>query len=97
MSKRWKLILTSILVVTALVSAVAFMVRDTYAASSVPWNLGDVFVGVGNGQYNVYDNKGVLKDSVNDGQGGFTTGCAFDGGLDKLYTTNYTNYQGRGV
>src|SRR5713226_3253758 len=91
---RSKLVLTLVTLVM-LASAIAIplsgRIVHSHAASSIPWNIGDVFVGVSNGQYNVYDNTGVVKDSVNDGQGGFTTGCAFNGGLDKLYTTNFSN------
>lgn len=56
------------------------------------WNTGDVFVGVESGTYKVYDNTGVFKESINDGSVGlnFTTGCAFNGALDKLYTTNFS-------
>ncbi len=91
MSSRRLLILVGILVTLVLVPLASFGVRGAQAASSIPWNMGDVFAGVSNGQYNVYDHTGALKDSVNDGHGGFTTGCAFNGGLDKLYTTNFTN------
>ena len=31
--------------------------------------------------------------AISDGLGGFTTGCAFDPALNKLYTTNYSNSQ----
>lgn len=61
----------------------------THAATT--WNVGDVFAGIGNGSYNVYDNTGALKETVSDGLGGFTTGCAFNNDLSKLYTTNFTN------
>ena len=91
---RSKLALTLValvIVAAAFVIPLSGHIARSYAASSIPWNTGDVFVGVSNGQYNIYDNTGVLKDSVNDGQGGYTTGCAFNGGLDKLYTTNFTN------
>ncbi len=60
-------------------------------ASTVVWNVGDVFAGVGGGTYNIYDNSGVSKDTISDGLGGFTTGCSFNGTLDKLYTTNFSN------
>jgi hypothetical protein len=57
--------------------------------ATTTWNLGDVFVGVSNGQYQVYDNHGVFKETIADGLGGFTTGCAFNPLLTRLYTTNF--------
>src|SRR5690242_3907603 len=42
------------------------------------WNVGDVFLGVSNGQYQVRAPDGTLKEIINDGLTGFTTGCAFD-------------------
>ena len=56
-----------------------------------PWALGDVFAAVGGGIYQVYDNAGNFKETISDGLGGFTTGCACDPGLTKLYTTNFSN------
>jgi hypothetical protein len=58
-------------------------------ASSATWNIGDVFVGVGNGKYKVYDNSGTFKETIDQGnQATYTTGCAFDSKFD-LYTTNF--------
>lgn len=63
---------------------------DTYAATA--WNVGDVFAGVSNGSYNVYDNTGAFKETITDPQGaGYTTGCSFNNALDKLYTTNFSS------
>ncbi|MFN2506054.1 MAG: hypothetical protein ABR540_17830 [Acidimicrobiales bacterium] len=59
--------------------------------AATTWNIGDVFAGVGNGTYNVYDNNGVFKESISQGAPGFTTGCSFNPSLDRLYTTNFTN------
>jgi hypothetical protein len=42
------------------------------------WRVGDVFVGIGNGQYKVFDNDGNLEETIRDGEGGTTGGCAFD-------------------
>jgi hypothetical protein len=53
------------------------------------WRVGDVFVGIGNGQYKVFDEKG-LKETISDGQGGLTGGCAFDSTYH-LVTTNISN------
>src|SRR5713226_2963107 len=55
------------------------------------WVIGDVFVAVGNGSYQVYSNSGVLKETISDGLGGFTTGCAFNRGMSRLYTTKFTS------
>lgn len=61
------------------------------AEASTAWGVGDLFVGVSSGSYQVYTNAGVLKEIISDGLGGFTTGCAFNPSLDKLYTTNFSN------
>ncbi|MDQ6829919.1 MAG: SMP-30/gluconolactonase/LRE family protein [Gemmatimonadota bacterium] len=55
-----------------------------------PWNIGDVFAGVSNGKYNVYDNAGNFKQTIDQGGPFFTTGCSFNNTLDKLYTTNFS-------
>ncbi|MBI4136667.1 hypothetical protein HY469_01240 [Candidatus Roizmanbacteria bacterium] len=68
------------------------LVAVTTSHAATTWNVGDVFVGISSGQYQVYDNAGVFKETVTDAQGnGFTTGCAFNNALDKLYTTNFSN------
>ena len=59
--------------------------------ASTTWNTGDVFAAIGGGQYKVFDNNGNLKETISDGLSGFTTGCAFNPGLTKLYTTNFSN------
>jgi hypothetical protein len=59
----------------------------TSAPSSV-WSVGDVFLGVSNGQYQVRAQDGTLKEIISDGRGGFTTGCAFDT-VGNLYATNF--------
>jgi hypothetical protein len=59
------------------------------ARAVTPWVTGDVFAGVGNGTYQVYDNTGVFKETISDGLDGFTTGCAFNPSLTRLYTTNF--------
>src|SRR3989441_8958057 len=56
----------------------------------VTWVKGDVFVGVSTGSYQVYSNSGDLKETISDGLGGFTAGCAFNPALDKLYTTDFS-------
>ena len=54
------------------------------------WNTGDVFVSA-NGSYEVYSNSGAFKETIADGLGGLTTGCAFNPAMDKLYTTNFSD------
>ena len=61
------------------------------AAETGDWLAGDVFIAVGDGAYQVYDRQGEFKHFIRDEQRGFTTNCAFNPGLDKLYTANYTH------
>ena len=62
------------------------------ASASTVWNQGDVFAGVGGGKYNVYDNTGTFKETIDQAIGsGETTGCAFNPARTKLYTTNFQN------
>jgi uncharacterized repeat protein (TIGR01451 family) len=63
------------------------------AAAPPPWVSGDVFVSVSNGAYQVYSNSGTLKETINDGQSGVTTGCAFDPEQANLFTTNWSRDQ----
>src|SRR3989344_544107 len=71
------------------ITLAVFLSVKSYASTT--WNVGDVYTGVGGGSYNVYDNAGVFKETISDGLGGFTTGCAFNNDLSKLYTTNFSN------
>ena len=48
------------------------------AASAAPYALGDVFASTGSGKVNVYSQSGVLKQTLDTGLGGFTTGGTFD-------------------
>lgn len=50
---------------------------------------GDVFVAVANGQVQWRSPSGALIQTLNTGQGGFTTGMAFDA-ADALYVTNFS-------
>ena len=77
--------------ISLLVGTLGALATPAPAYASTAWNVGDLFVGVGGGAYHVYDNGGVFKEAISDGLGGFTTGCAFNGALDKLYTTNFDN------
>lgn len=76
-----------LLTILALAPALATeLVSDPAAAAE--WNPGDVFAAVGNGTYRIYDNSGNFKDTIQDGFGGVTTGCAFDR-EGTLHTTNF--------
>jgi hypothetical protein len=50
---------------------------------------GDVFIGVANGQVQWRGPDGTLKKTLTTGEGGFTTGMAFDRS-DNLYVTNFS-------
>lgn len=59
------------------------------STQSTVWETGDVFVGVALGRYQVYDNAGTFKETIDQGINfGGATGCAFNPALDRLYTTN---------
>jgi hypothetical protein len=74
-----------------LVTALLWLMAGTQALATTTWHIGDVFAGVADGQYKVYSNAGVYKETISDGLGGYTTGCSFNPALDKLYTTNFTS------
>lgn len=57
-------------------------------ASAATFATGDIFASVGSGQVQHYSSAGVLLETLNTGQGGFTTGSAFDG-AGNLYVTNF--------
>lgn len=61
------------------------------ARAAPPWVTGDVFAAVQGGSYQVFDHNGNLQETISDGLGGTTTGCAFDPAMDRLYTTNWTH------
>lgn len=60
-------------------------------SSTIAWESGDVIAAIGSGAYNIYSNNGDLKDSIEDGLGGFTTTPAFNTDLTRLYTINFSN------
>lgn len=91
MKKYLKKFLGIVGVFSLLVGVLAPLARPASVNATTTWNVGDVFAAVGGGSYNVYDNAGVFKETISDGLGGFTTGCAFNGALDKLYTTNFSS------
>lgn len=82
--KRGALAILRATAATLIVMTVAF--GGAPAAAAV-WTRGDLFVGVSNGQYQIRDGAGVLKETVTGPFGGSTTGCAFNGDLTKFYTT----------
>lgn len=62
-------------------------------AGAQTWENGDVFVGVANGQYNVYSNSGVFKQTLtNNSASGYTLGCGFTADMSKLYTLDNDNH-----
>ena len=79
-------------VATTFTLVATFMSFSAPASASTVWNQGDVFAGVGGGKYNVYDNTGTFKETIDQAIGsGETTGCAFNPAKTKLYTTNFQN------
>src|ERR1051325_2409783 len=61
------------------------------SANNATWNKGDVFAGVGNGTYLVFDGAtGTQKDAITHPLGGATAGCAFTPDFKKLYTAYFT-------
>lgn len=60
------------------------------SANAVPYAIGDVFASVGNGQVMVFDQTGSLKQTLNTGLGGFTTGSTFDSS-GNFYVTAFSS------
>ena len=62
-------------------------------SSTVPssWSMGDVFVAVGSGSYEVFDSRGGHKQTLTGNLDGYTTDCGFDPSMERLFTTNYTH------
>jgi hypothetical protein len=66
----------------------AVLALSASAFAAVPFNVGDVFAGIGNGRYNHFSPTGTLLETLNDGQGQFnTTGMCFDP-AGNMYGTN---------
>ena len=88
MKPRIRLLITGlILIVLAVLSHLTS--QAAFLAPYTVWNLGDIFFGVSNGQYQVRAPDSTLKETIADGLGGYTTGCAFDTS-GNLFTTNFT-------
>jgi hypothetical protein len=58
-------------------------------AQALPFNIGDIFAAVNNGNVQHYNSAGTLLETLNTGQGGFTTGMAFDASQN-LHVTNFS-------
>jgi hypothetical protein len=71
-------------------SAVVLLLLAPGRPGAAVWAVGDLAIGVSGGCYQIRDNAGALKQTICDGQGGFTTGCSWNGALSKLYTTNFS-------
>ncbi len=76
----------------SLLAGLASMVLLALAgtAQAVPFQTGDVFAAVANGQVQHWRAGSGLLATYSDGQGGFTTGMAFDS-TGNLYMTNFSN------
>ena len=75
---------------TQLVALLLLITGICAPAQGNDWKVGDVFVAIGGGQFKVYSNSGVLKETITDGIGnGATAGCACDSTYH-LYTTNFS-------
>lgn len=80
-----KLIGNSLLGVTASMVLLAL----TGTAQAVPFQVGDVFASIGSGEVQHWRPGTGLLATYNTGQGGFTTGMAFDS-AGNLYVTNFS-------
>ncbi len=59
-------------------------------ASAIPITIGDVLASIGNGKVNVYTQDGTLKQTLDTGLGGFTTGGTFDS-AGNFYVTAFSS------
>ena len=84
--------LSLVLVLLAAVMVFSAVGRHTAEVqATTTWNIGDLFPGVGSGQYQVRAPDGTLKETLTTISGsGFTTGCAFDA-AGNLYGTEISN------
>src|SRR5206468_4695397 len=73
-----------------------FLLTSVAAHGASTFQVGDVFVGVGNGQIQWYHPDGTLVQTLNNGVGGFTTGMAFDS-AGHLYGTNFSGGEKAGT
>jgi hypothetical protein len=73
------------LVICLTLGIIAFTIVPS-RVHAVPFNYGDVFAAVNNGNVYHYDNAGNYIETLNTGTGGYTTGMAFDA-TGNLYVT----------
>jgi WD40 repeat protein len=59
------------------------------SAHAAPFITGDIFAATGNGDVKHYNSSGTLIETLNTGQGGYTTGMGFDSS-GNLYVTNFS-------
>lgn len=69
--------------------AALFVFMHGSVAQAFTFSKGDVFAAVNSGNVQHYDGAGNLLETLNTGQGGFTTGMAFDT-TGNLYVTNFS-------
>jgi hypothetical protein len=79
--------LVHIITGTAVALSIAAVCIPLYGSST--WELGDIFVGIGNGQFQVRSNAGTLKETIAAGNSGDTAGCALDASLN-VFLVNTT-------
>ena len=71
-----------------LLIAVSLHILASPLSAAVPFNVGDVFAGIGNGRYNHFSPTGTLLETLNDTRDNFnTTGMCFDS-AGNMYGTN---------
>lgn len=76
--------------VLIMMGACIFFLGQRSQIEASDWNVGDVFAGIGSGSYNVFDNNGNFKETIDSGSGSIdTSGCAFNLDMTRLYTTHF--------
>jgi len=77
------------ILILLLVVSTSLMLGSAGKATAATFVDGDIFAAVNNGNVQHYSAAGVLLETLNTGQGGFTTGMAFDSS-GNLYVTNFS-------
>jgi len=80
--------LAGLALVAVLVVTIVSYTQRSQAVTT--WQVGDVFLGVANGSYQVRAPNGTLKETLNAGASGYTTGCALDTD-GNFYGTEFSN------
>lgn len=85
-------VMRKILLITLLTVSVTLLTSTAAPAFALnnPFQQGDVFAGIANGQIQRWSSAGVLQETITCPGGGFTTGMAFDAN-GNLYVTMFTN------